>query len=411
MMTRSLDSAGFAIEEVLEALDLARAEPGIGFLQALFTRFNERVPFETVSKILRHADVADPRDKPRRPEVFWAEHLEWGAGGTCFARVAAFHALLSELEFESRKVLGRVEADFDHAALLVKGSGQEWLCDVGFPLPALLLLVEGEVETGFFPVRVARTDRGFRVEFAGGVPEGPRALEIFDSAIADEEFEECWRRTFLPGSRFLTGVSLRRQREGRVVSFSCGELRIDDRHSRTRIPILRSRAAVLDEQFGVDAGRLERAFALVGDPEPEIGSVEVSVYLEADVSPEVALDAIASPQGYGRLMEGMAGVEVLQAAEGSWRILLSPAGDGEGPRANLEEQITPDPVSRRIRVRRGREESSYGAESRAGRTYLIRRAILSGPREDLLRNDSLRGRLAGTLALDLLAWVRMLGKS
>lgn len=410
-MTRSPDSVGLAIDEVLEALDLSRAEPGIGFLQALFTRFNDRVPFETASKILRHADVDDSRSKPRRPAVFWAEHLEWGAGGTCFARVAAFHALLSELEFESRKVLGRVETDFDHAALLVKVSGQEWLCDVGFPLPALLLLVEGDVETEFFPVRLARTDRGFQVEIAGGVPEGPRALQIFDSAIAEEEFEECWRRTFLPASRFLTGVSLRRQRGGRVVSFSCGELRIDDLHSRTRIPILRSRAALLDEQFGVDAGRLERAFGLVGDPEPAIGSMEMSAYLEADVSPETALDAIASPQGYGRLMEGTADVEVLEVAEGGWRILLHPASDAGGPPAKLEEQITRDPVRHGILVRRGKQESSYGAESRAGRTYLIRRAILSCPPEDLLRNDSLRGRLAGTLALDLLAWVRMLTKS
>jgi arylamine N-acetyltransferase len=411
-MTRSPDSASASllIEEVLEALDLPRAKPGPGYLERLFTRFNERVPFETASKILRDADISDPRGKPRPPQVFWAEHREWGAGGTCFARVAAFHALLSELGFECRKVLGRVETDRDHAALRMKGDGQEWLCDVGFPLPALLPLSEGEVETAFFPVRLARTPRGFRVELAGGVPEGPRALEVFDSPVTDKEFEECWQRTFRPVSKFLSGVSLRRQFEGRVVSFSRGELRIDDRHSRTRIPILRSRAAVLDEHFGVEAGRLERAFALVGDPEPEISSAEVSVYLEADVSPEEAFDAIASPQGYGRLLEGTAEVEVRETAEGSWRMSLFPPGDAGQLRPNLEEQITPDPAGRALRVRRGREESFYGAESRAGKSYLIRRAILAGPREDLLRNDSLRGRLAGSLAVDLLAWARMLGK-
>jgi hypothetical protein len=38
----------------------------------------------------------------------------------------------------------------------------------------------------------------------------------------------------------------------------------------------------------------------------------------------------------------------------------------------------------------------------------MREAELSGPREDLLRNDSLRGRLAASLAVDLLAWSRML---
>ena len=399
------------VEEILEDLGLAREKPGPGFLQALFTRFNERVPFETASKILRNAQVLDPQEKPRRPDVFWAEHLEWGAGGTCFARVAAFDALLSELGFQCRKVLGRVEADFDHAALLVQESGEQWLCDVGFPLPAVLALAKGEVETGFFPVRLTRIDRGWRVELTGGVPEGPRALEVFDSVVPDEEFEQFWRRTFLPGSRFLKGVSLRRQQQGRVVSFSGGELRIDDRHSRTRLPVLRSRPAVLEEQFGVGTERLARAFALVGDPEPEISNAQVSVYLETDVSAEEAFDAIVSPQGYGRLMEGIGEVEAGEEGEGSWQMRLSPPGKAGQAPASLEERITRDAAARTLRVRRGSEESFYGSESRAGRTYLVRRAILSGPREDLLRNDSLRGRLAGTLALDLLAWARMLKRS
>jgi hypothetical protein len=44
-----------------------------------------------------------------------------------------------------------------------------------------------------------------------------------------------------------------------------------------------------------------------------------------------------------------------------------------------------------------------------GETWLVREAVLAGPREDLLVNDSARGRMAGTLAVDLLAWTRTLG--
>ncbi len=401
------------LEEILEALGLCRAEPGIGFLQALFTRFNERVPFETVSKILRNAQVPDPREKPRRPAIFWAEHLDWGAGGTCFARVAAFQALLSQLGFDCQTVLGKVESDFDHAALLVRTGGSEWICDVGFPLPVVLRTAQREVETALGALALDPTARGYRLKLVGGVPEGPRELEIFTDEVSAECVWNHWQRTYRPGAKFLSGVSLRRQFEGRVVSFSRGALSIDDLHSRTRIPLLHSRAAVLEEQFGVDREPLARAFALVGDPEPDISSAEVSVYLEADVSPAEAFDAVASPQGYGRLMEGTADVEAAEIPEGGWRIRLAPPALGglAGPPAGLEEEITADPVGRALRVRRGSAESFYVAESRAGRTYLIRRAILSGPREDLLRNDSLRGRLAGSLALDLLAWARMLAKS
>ena len=409
-MTRLPDSRGLDIEEILETLGLARQKGGLGFLESLFTRFNERVAFETVSKILRNARILDPQEKPRRPELFWAEHLEWGAGGTCFARVAAFEALLSALGFECRKVLGRVEADYDHAALIVQEGGREWLCDVGFPLPALLAQAEGEFETAFFPVKIVRTGRGLRVEFAGGVPEGPRALEIFDSRVSDDEFEQCWQRTFSPGARFLTGVSLRRELPGRVVSFSGGELRIDDRHSRTRIPVPRPRPGVLEQQFGVSAEPIAQAFALVGDPEPEISGAQMSVYLETDVPPQEAFDAIVSPQGYGRLMEGIGEVESGARGDG-WQMRLSmPGAAGQAPQG-LQERITPDTVARTLRVTRGSSESFYSSEIRGGRSYLVRRAMLAGPREDLLRNDTLRGRLAGTLALDLLAWARMLKRS
>ena len=166
------------VEDALDALDLARAEPGTGLLEALFARFVARVPFESASKIVRDRDVADPQEKPRRPEIFWREHVELGAGGTCFARVAAFRWVLDALGFASRPILGRVVEDFDHAALLVASGGRDWICDVGFPLPALLPASAGETETALAPVSVSPTERGFGVDL-GGVPEGPRRIELF----------------------------------------------------------------------------------------------------------------------------------------------------------------------------------------------------------------------------------------
>jgi hypothetical protein len=74
-----------------------------------------------------------------------------------------------------------------------------------------------------------------------------------------------------------------------------------------------------------------------------------------------------------------------------------------------------DPAALRIRQERRTAASggvprcsAWSAESRNGKTYLLRELSVATSREDLLRNDSMRGRLAGALALDLLAWARML---
>ena len=405
-------------DEILEALELPRSAPGIGYLQALFARFNERVPFESASKIVRNAAVARPEEKPATPEVFWSDHLESGAGGTCFARVAAFDALLSELGFVSRLALGRVQSDFDHAALRVTLDGREWVADVGFPLPALLSGATEEtqeIKTPRGSLRVTAGARGSRIEILGGVPEGPRELEIFNAPVSKAEFLEKWRETWRQDSKFLTTVLLHREREGRAISFAAGEVRVDDRHSRTRIPLAAPRAPALEEQFGVDRELLRRALAIAGDPEPEITCAEVNVYLEVDATAGFAFDAIGSVEGYRSLMEGVARVAGEKRVGESWRLRLLPPAAGEGDSAATEaaaidEEITPDRAQRVLRVRRGSRDSSYQALDRGGRTFLVRRLVLEGPRPDLLRNDSLRGRFAGSLAVDLLAWARRISK-
>jgi hypothetical protein len=400
----------FPLEDVLATLDLSRAEPGVGLLEALFSRFNARVPFETASKIERDAAFREADAKPRRPEIFWSDHLELGAGGTCFARVAAFEALLSALGFAARKVLGRVVSDFDHAALLVEASGREFLCDVGFPIPAILPPAPGEVETPVGRITAEASPRGLSIDL-GGVPEGPRRLEIFLEPVAEARFLDLWRSTFRPGSKFLAAVSLRLQLENRAVSFAQGQIRVDDLHSRLTVPAAPPRAALLSGIFGVDRDLLERAFARVGDPAPPDSDAALTAYLETDADPERAFGAIASAEGYRRLLEGVAAASREERTPDGWLLRLSPPGPPAGGPSEIEDRVTPDATARRLRVARtsgtSRSDSSYRVLSRGGKNYLVREARLSGPREDLLRNDSLRGRLAAGLAVDLLAWGRM----
>ncbi|HKF43037.1 MAG TPA: arylamine N-acetyltransferase [Thermoanaerobaculia bacterium] len=397
------------IEEILEALEIDRADPSPGYLEALFSRFNQRVLFESASKIVRDSEIADPAEKPRWPEVFWADHIDSGAGGTCFARVAAFRALIAALGFDCRPVLGRVQEDFDHAAVLVESGGERWICDVGFPLPALLPTREGETETASSTVAVARAPRGFSVELLDGVPEGPRSLEIFEADVPEEEFRAKWRSTFQRRTKFLTSVSIRVERPGRNVSFAAGEIRVDDRHSRTRIPLAAPRAAALGEQFGVDAGLLDRAFSLAGDPEPSISAAEITAYLETAASPRDAFSAIGTREAYIEFQSGAGRAAAEELSGGEWRVRLSPE-ETKDESAVVEETVTPDPEALGLRIRRGAQESAYEVSVRNGRTFLLRRLVLSGPRLDLLRNDSLRGRLAGSLAVDLLAWARRIGR-
>ncbi|HEY6930583.1 MAG TPA: arylamine N-acetyltransferase [Thermoanaerobaculia bacterium] len=407
-------SVPIPVDDILEALDLSRAEPGTGFLEALLDRFNARVPFETATKILRSAQSLPPEEKPRWPDVFWTDHLEKGAGGTCFARVAAFGALLSALRFRCRTVLGRVERDFDHASLLVEDRHGLWICDAGFPLPALVPARASEVETELGRLGVEETARGFRVQFLEGVPEGPRSLEIFTRELSTGEYDGHWRATFRADSRFLAAVAVRSQTRGRVVSFAGGEVRVDDRHTRLVVPLVDERSRRVSDLFGIDRDLLDQAFAIVGDPPPERADARLSAFLPYEGTPQQAFDALATPSAYRRLLDGVARVESEEAAADGWRFRLAPPTSSRGAAelSPLAEEVTPSPDRFELGVRRQsgptRSETFFRAETRQGETFLVREAVFSGAREDLLVHDALRGRLAGALAVDLLAWARLL---
>jgi hypothetical protein len=407
------------LEDVLAALEISAAPPGPGLLAALFARFNARVPFENASKIVRDADVADVSAKPRLPDGFWRDHLELGTGGTCFARVAAFDALLTSLGFACHVALGRVRQDFDHAALLVDTPAGTVLADVGFPLPALVPARPGTVETPASDVRLEETGRGWRVVYDGGVPEGPRELEIFAATIPREELAARWRATFARGATFLTSVVLRVDRGERLVSFARGELRIDDRHTRLTLPLAAPRSRALSDAFGVDEAILARALEIAGDPAPAAAGPTLTAYLETPASADAAFQAIASADGYARLLEGLGRVETVEASPDGFRLAARP--DASGAAGDAGKAGEPPRLSEAARIRRAdravdvvREGSGSSAAftlrviQRSGQTWLVREAPVSAPPDALLRNDSLRGRLAGTFAADLLGWARLL---
>ena len=390
------------VEEILEALDLSRAEPGSGFLAALFARFNAKVPFENASKIVRDAEVEDPAEKPRTPDVFWADHLELGAGGTCFARVAAFDAVLSGLGFRTRRTLGRVREAGDHAALFVETPDGETIADVGFPLPTLLPARPGHVETpmGTLALTPAVGEGGFAVAFEGGVPEGPRAISIGSSTVPGDVFREHWRRTFRKDALFLREVGLRRDLGNRALAFSRGEVRVDDLHSRLRVPLpgpaggdargaLRrgrgpARPGPRDRRRRGPRGRRHDAHGVPRD----------------DATPERAFAAIAAPAGYRRLVEGVADVWRFEETSAGFRLALSAGGD---PGASLEEEVAVDPAARRLSVVRragaSEQRSSWTGRDAQRRDVAPARSDPSrrarGPPAQRLAPRPLRGHAGG----------------
>ena len=317
--------------------------------------------------------------------------------------------VVGPLRFGPVGALGQVQRDGDHAALLVETATEPIVADVGFPLPALFPARAGSVETPLGELEIAETDVGIRIALRGGVPEGPRAFDLFTAPVPPQRFDELWRETYRPGSRFLLEVNLRRDLGNRVLSFAAGEIRVDDRHTRLRLSPAGPAEAALSELFGMAPELLSRAFARTGRRAAAAAEPILTAYLETHVSAGQAYAALASPAGYRGLVEGIGEVVGETDAPGGFRIALAAPGTSA---ASIVDEVTLDPGELRVSVRRASGKSvhvsSYRSAAWGGRTYLLREAVVPGSGPELLRNDSFRGRLAGSLAVDLLAWARRL---
>jgi len=97
-----------------------------------------RLPYENLTKIVRHAEVGGPTY--RLPTTVLDEHIAWGAGGTCFSLTATLLHLVRALGVNAEPILADRPYGLDtHAALIVWLDGMPHLVDPGYlitdPLP------------------------------------------------------------------------------------------------------------------------------------------------------------------------------------------------------------------------------------------------------------------------------------
>jgi hypothetical protein len=388
-------------EDVLAALGVTRPPPDIRGLAVVFDAFNRVVPFESASKIRRNAAIDALSDKPRVPDVFWSEHLELGTGGTCFARVAAFAELAAALGFPSRKIVGSIGSPSSHAALLFSLDGRTWLADVGFPLPEIRPLESGSYESALGSCVLDAGPSRAALSVVSG-PERGLVVEYPLSAVSDDAFRAAWVRTFSPSSVFLKDVVLRRLDAHRVLRFSRGEVVVTDAYSRAVVPLLADRTAKLADLFSMDASVIGDALSIAGDPEPSRITARVEAFGEMPDA-ERAFAELASTEGYRRYLAGLGDVQVEAAGPNALRaVIRNAAGDAAVEEIEIarEEEV--------VRVRRadGLADSGFALDRRSGDPRMVRFANLPDAREEFLKSDLGRGRIAGILAMDLLALSR-----
>lgn len=129
------------VKRVLGYLNCPPHAPTLRYLNHLIHSYIRKVPWESVSRIVKRHRTPDTRDCPRMPEEFWREALEHGFGGTCFESGLAFFSLLISLGYEGYLTVNDMGETRDcHAAITVLINRQKYLVDITIPVHAAVHL-------------------------------------------------------------------------------------------------------------------------------------------------------------------------------------------------------------------------------------------------------------------------------
>src|SRR5512134_2506820 len=125
------------VKEVLDYLGCSHKAPTLRYLNRLIHAYIRKVPWESVSRIVKRHATLETKGCPRLPEEFWRDAMRYGFGGTCFESSLAFYSLLMALGYEGYLTVNDMgESIACHAAITILLGGQKYLVDITIPVHA-----------------------------------------------------------------------------------------------------------------------------------------------------------------------------------------------------------------------------------------------------------------------------------
>lgn len=245
---------------------LRRDRPDLGLLSKL-TRAFGRLPYENVTKIIRAHEQDTPEGRMRFPDIVLAEHLDFGAGGTCFSLTSFFEQVLAWAGYDFFTVLcDRSYGAATHCALVVRLGGDDYLVDPGYLLEAPLLIPPRQGHQGRASVQrtEALTVRLVRLGETSQLllfteRHGKQKLRyrFRDIPTPEEDFRQRWIDSF--DWAMMRHLCVSRMDGGKQLYMRDGVVRQMRRDGQGQTSVREGLAATVASMFGIDPRLVDAA--------------------------------------------------------------------------------------------------------------------------------------------------------
>jgi arylamine N-acetyltransferase len=197
------------VNDILNYLECPRAVPTLRYLNRLIHAYVRKVPWESVSRIVKRHTTLETKDCPRWPEEFWSDAIQYGFGGTCFESSLAFYGLLTSLGYEGYLTVNEMGTSIAcHAAIVIIIHGQKYLVDITIPLHSAIEFTPDKItrrKTTFhnYTVRPIRPDI-YDVERSHHSQK--YAFTLIDIPVSLSEYGSILEKDYTQKGYFLNSV-------------------------------------------------------------------------------------------------------------------------------------------------------------------------------------------------------------
>lgn len=249
--------------QILSYLGCGREKLSVRYLNRLIRAYIRRVPWESVSRIVKRHTTPETELCPRWPDEFWQEALKYGTGGTCFENNLAFFTLLNDLGFDGYLTINDMENPACHTASIITLNGQKYLADVTIPIHCALPIYANQLtrRSNEFHQYTIRPESNCRYAIERSHHPKRRIFTLVDVPIPLEEYRNAVQNDYEETGYFLDRVTIVKVIEGRLWCFSSVDIPFKlegfDKISRQEVMLeTNALAKSLSERFGIDEDKI-----------------------------------------------------------------------------------------------------------------------------------------------------------
>jgi arylamine N-acetyltransferase len=214
------------VSDILEYLGVPSKAPTLRYLNSLISAYTRRVPWESVSRIVRRRTTRSTAACPRWPEEFWRQALAYGFGGTCFESSLAFYSLVTALGYQGYLTVNDMgETHACHAAVVALFDDRKYLVDVTIPVHRAVRIDPQRVTQGHTPFHnyTIRPDGEHTYQVERSHHPQKNAFTLVDVPVSLTAYQAIVERDYTEHGYFLDRVVIVKVVDGRVWRFNSSE--------------------------------------------------------------------------------------------------------------------------------------------------------------------------------------------